>query len=171
MRNFFCSLWIFTIIIKTIFFIQHFISKVFEKIMILATKVLAWWEKISTCCKNLHPWFCSLEKPYFCKWGLPFKHDRDSFIFEEKRRCDLGSTILFGAKEKKQFWAKLMGQVRSIKLVTLNNFFENCGPKHFHLWFRHMYNILIYVMHLDYFQFHTYSQRWLQPLSVTLNFW
>ena len=29
-------------------------------------KFFAWWEKISACCKNLHPWFCSLEKPHYC---------------------------------------------------------------------------------------------------------
>ena len=64
-RKFFCSLWISTIFIKTHFFMQHPTSKVFEKFMRSASKIFAWWEKISACCKNLHPWFCSLEKPHY----------------------------------------------------------------------------------------------------------
>ena len=64
MRKYFCSLKIFAIFVKTHFFIKHLISKVFEKLMRLASKIFAWWEKIFACCKNLHPWFCSLEKPH-----------------------------------------------------------------------------------------------------------
>ena len=64
MRKYFCSLRIFAIFVKTHFLIQQLISKVFEKFMKLASKFFSWWEKISACCKNLHPWFCSLEKTH-----------------------------------------------------------------------------------------------------------
>ena len=65
MRKFFCSLRIFFIFVKTHILIQHLISKVFQKFIWLASKIFAWWEIISACCKDLHPWFCSLEKPHY----------------------------------------------------------------------------------------------------------
>ena len=65
----FCSLRIFSIFAKTHFFTQRLIFKVFEKFMRWASKIFAWWGKISAGCKNLHPWFCSPEKPHSC---VPF---------------------------------------------------------------------------------------------------
>ena len=65
MRKNFCSLRIFSIFVKTHFFTQHLIFKVFEKFMRWASKIFAWWGKISAGCKNLHPWFCSPEKPHY----------------------------------------------------------------------------------------------------------
>ena len=65
------------------FFMQHLISKVFEKFKRLASKIFAWWEKISACCKNLHPWFCSLEKPHYSGgvawWRRPRAQQMDRF--------------------------------------------------------------------------------------------
>ena len=42
MRKIFCSPIIFAIFVKTHFFIQHLISKVFEKIMRLVSNIFAW---------------------------------------------------------------------------------------------------------------------------------
>ena len=73
MRKNFCSLRIFSIFVKTHFFTQHLIFKVFEKFMRWASKIFAWWGKISAGCKNLHPWFCSPEKPHLYFTSLPKK--------------------------------------------------------------------------------------------------
>ena len=69
MRKIFCSPRIFAIFVKTHFLIQHSISKVFEKSIRLTSKLFAWWEKIFACCKNMHPWFCSQEKPHYGLWN------------------------------------------------------------------------------------------------------
>ena len=82
-RKNFCSLTIFAIFVKTHFLIQYLISRVFEIIIRLAWKIFAWWEKISACCKNLHPWFCSLEKPHYSGgvawWRRPRAQQMDRF--------------------------------------------------------------------------------------------
>ena len=47
------------------FFNKHLPFKAFEKFMRWASKIFAWWWKISAGCKNLHPRFCSPEKPHY----------------------------------------------------------------------------------------------------------
>ena len=69
-RKNFCSLRIFAIFCNTHFFVQHFTYKVFEKFKRLTSKIFAWWEKISACCKN-HPSFCNQEKP---RYSLFFRY-------------------------------------------------------------------------------------------------
>ena len=85
--KFFCSLRFFAIFVKTHFLIQYLIFKVFEKIMRLASKIFAWWKKISSCCKNLHPWFCSIENPHY--WHLPFPWNPNFGLTPSWRSSDL----------------------------------------------------------------------------------
>ena len=48
------------------FFDTTFDIQSFWKVHEIGFKIFSWWEKISACCKNLHPWFCSLGKPHYC---------------------------------------------------------------------------------------------------------